>query len=155
MQYDKRLFIDLPVQYMKTISSEYVVYINYFECQNKNKQIRLLEFNFVLKINFLFCLGLYQFFKGSSNSWVFTFINLWRQISPLREYPVETICWHSLSNDFWKAKKIVNLTINHEFCFFFDFHQFVVRWNFLTRGTLFWFWSCRFLKGYPDWPSEV
>ena len=27
-QYDKRLFIDLPVQYMKTTSSEHVVYIN-------------------------------------------------------------------------------------------------------------------------------
>ena len=25
-QYDKRLFIDLPVQYMKTTSSEHVVY---------------------------------------------------------------------------------------------------------------------------------
>ena len=37
-QSDKRLFIDLPVQYMKTTSSEYVVYINCFECQNKNKQ---------------------------------------------------------------------------------------------------------------------
>ena len=29
-KYDKRLFIDLPVQYMKTTSSEYVVYINCF-----------------------------------------------------------------------------------------------------------------------------
>ena len=29
-QYDKRLFIDLPIQYMKTISSEQVVYINCF-----------------------------------------------------------------------------------------------------------------------------
>ena len=37
-QYNKRLFIDLPVQYMKTISSEHVVYINFFECQNKTKQ---------------------------------------------------------------------------------------------------------------------
>ena len=37
-QYDKRLFIDLPVQYMKTTSSEHVVYINCSECQNKNKQ---------------------------------------------------------------------------------------------------------------------
>ena len=27
LQYDKRLFIDLPVQYMKTTSSEHVVYI--------------------------------------------------------------------------------------------------------------------------------
>ena len=34
-QYDKRLFIDLPVLYMKTIL-EHVVYINCFECQ-KNK----------------------------------------------------------------------------------------------------------------------
>ena len=37
-QYGKRLFIDLPVQYMKTTSSEHVVYINCFECQNKKKQ---------------------------------------------------------------------------------------------------------------------
>ena len=29
-QYDKRLFIDLPVQYMKSTSSEYIVYINCF-----------------------------------------------------------------------------------------------------------------------------
>ena len=29
-QYDKRLFIDLTVQYMKTTSSEHVVYINCF-----------------------------------------------------------------------------------------------------------------------------
>ena len=37
-QYDKRLFIELQVQYMKIASSEHVVYINCFECQNKNKQ---------------------------------------------------------------------------------------------------------------------
>ena len=37
-QHDKRLFIDLPVQYMKTTSSEHVVYINCSECQNKNKK---------------------------------------------------------------------------------------------------------------------
>jgi hypothetical protein len=29
-QYDKRLFIDLPVQYMKTTSSEHVVHTNCF-----------------------------------------------------------------------------------------------------------------------------
>ena len=29
-QYDKRLFIDLPVQYMKTTSSEHLVYTNWF-----------------------------------------------------------------------------------------------------------------------------
>ena len=29
-QYDKRLIIDLPVQYMKTASSEHVVYTNCF-----------------------------------------------------------------------------------------------------------------------------
>ena len=40
-QYDKRLFIDLPVLYMKTTSSEHVVYINCFECQNKNKKNNL------------------------------------------------------------------------------------------------------------------
>ena len=37
-QYYKRLFIDLPVQYIKTTSSEHVVYINCFECQNKYKK---------------------------------------------------------------------------------------------------------------------
>ena len=37
-QYDKGLFIDLPVKYMKTTSSEHVVYKNCFECQNKNKK---------------------------------------------------------------------------------------------------------------------
>ena len=35
-QYDKRLFIDLPVQYMKTTSSEHVLYINCSKCQNIN-----------------------------------------------------------------------------------------------------------------------
>ena len=34
-QYDNRLFIELRVQYMKTTSSEHVVYINCSECQNK------------------------------------------------------------------------------------------------------------------------
>ena len=38
-QYDKRLFIDLPVQYMKTTNSEHVVYINCSECQNKKTTI--------------------------------------------------------------------------------------------------------------------
>ena len=38
LQYDKRLFIDLPVLYMKTTSSEHVVHINCSECQNKNKK---------------------------------------------------------------------------------------------------------------------
>ena len=37
-QYDKRLFIELQVQYMKIASSEYVVFINCSECQNKNKK---------------------------------------------------------------------------------------------------------------------
>ena len=37
-QYDKRLFIDLPVQYMKTTSSDHVVYTNCSECQYKNKK---------------------------------------------------------------------------------------------------------------------
>ena len=37
-QYDKRLFIDLPVQYMQTTRSEHVVYINCFECHNNKKK---------------------------------------------------------------------------------------------------------------------
>ena len=36
-QYDKRLFIELQVQYMKIPSSEHVVYINCSECQNQKK----------------------------------------------------------------------------------------------------------------------
>ena len=38
-QYDKRLFIDLPVKNMKTTSLEHVVNINCFECQNKNNNL--------------------------------------------------------------------------------------------------------------------
>ena len=38
-QYDKRLFIDLPVQYMQTTRSEHVVYINCFECHNNKKKL--------------------------------------------------------------------------------------------------------------------
>ena len=34
-QYDKRLFIELPVQYKKTTSSEHIVYTDCSECQNK------------------------------------------------------------------------------------------------------------------------
>ena len=34
-QYDDRLFTDLPVQCIKTTSSEHVVYLNCLECQNK------------------------------------------------------------------------------------------------------------------------
>ena len=37
-QYNKRLFIELRVQYMKIPSSDHVVYINCSECQNKNKK---------------------------------------------------------------------------------------------------------------------
>ena len=37
-QYDKRLFIELQVQYMKIASSEHVENINCSECQNKNKK---------------------------------------------------------------------------------------------------------------------
>ena len=36
-QYDKRLFIELQVQYMKIASSEHDMYINFSECQNKYK----------------------------------------------------------------------------------------------------------------------
>ena len=37
-QYDKRLFIELRIQYLKTTSLEHVVYINCSECQYKNKK---------------------------------------------------------------------------------------------------------------------
>ena len=37
-QYDKRLFIELQVQYMQIPSSEHAVYINCSKCQNKNKK---------------------------------------------------------------------------------------------------------------------
>ena len=36
-KFDKRLLIDLPVQSMKTTSSEHIVYINCFEYQNKKR----------------------------------------------------------------------------------------------------------------------
>ena len=36
-QYDKRLFIELQVQYMKIASSEHGVYMNCSECQNKKQ----------------------------------------------------------------------------------------------------------------------
>ena len=48
-QYDKRLFIDLTVQYMITTSSEHIVFINCFECQNKNKTFMYVTF-FVHKL---------------------------------------------------------------------------------------------------------
>ena len=41
-QYDKRLFIELQVQYIKITCSEHVVYINCSECQNKNKNKQLM-----------------------------------------------------------------------------------------------------------------
>ena len=37
-QYEKRLFIELRVQDMKTTSSEHVVFIKCSECQNNNKK---------------------------------------------------------------------------------------------------------------------
>ena len=37
-QYDKRLLIELQVQYLKIASSEHAVYMNCSECQNKNKK---------------------------------------------------------------------------------------------------------------------
>ena len=39
--YDKRLFIDLPVQYMKTASSEHAVYTNCSECQKQQQRNNL------------------------------------------------------------------------------------------------------------------
>ena len=50
-QYDKRLFIYLPVQYMKTTCSEHVVFTNCSECQNKNtnlctQHVLSLEFSY-------------------------------------------------------------------------------------------------------------
>ena len=36
-QYDKRLFIELEVQYMKITSSEHLVYTNCSECRNKKQ----------------------------------------------------------------------------------------------------------------------
>ena len=50
-QYDKRLFIDLPVQYMKNTSSEHVVFINYSECQNKKQFIYAICSELVVFMN--------------------------------------------------------------------------------------------------------
>ena len=36
-QYEERLFIDLPVHYMKTTSSEHIVHIDCSGCQNNQK----------------------------------------------------------------------------------------------------------------------
>ena len=40
--YDKRLFINLPVQYMKTTSSKHVVHMNCFECQTCSLDVLLM-----------------------------------------------------------------------------------------------------------------
>ena len=37
-QYEDRLFIELPIEYMKIPSSEHDVYINCSECQNEKKK---------------------------------------------------------------------------------------------------------------------
>ena len=42
-QYNKRLFIELRVQYMKITSSEPVVYINCSECQSKSKNKQFMN----------------------------------------------------------------------------------------------------------------
>ena len=46
-RYDKRLFIDLPVQYMKTTSSEHAVYINCSEKINNlcTQHVLTLQFS--------------------------------------------------------------------------------------------------------------
>ena len=41
-KYDKRLFIELQVQYIKTTSSEHVVYIKCFELSIQNIFVRFL-----------------------------------------------------------------------------------------------------------------
>ena len=52
-------------------------------------------------------------------------------------------------------KKLIKIKVEGSWLMsLFDFHQFFVRWNFLTRGTLFWFWSCCISKPYPNWPSR-
>ena len=52
-QYDKRLFMDLPVQYMKTISLEHVVHINCSGCQNKlcTQHVLSLQFSCTELVN--------------------------------------------------------------------------------------------------------
>jgi hypothetical protein len=56
-QYDKRLFIDLPVQYMKTKSSEHVVHINCSECRNKNKNKKFVHTTFSELVVFMYWTG--------------------------------------------------------------------------------------------------
>ena len=68
-QYDKRLFIDLPVQYMKTTSSEHVVYINCFGCQNKNKN------QFMYTTCSEFAVFMYWIGKSMTNLWSFACIS--------------------------------------------------------------------------------
>jgi len=52
-KYDKRLFIELRAQYMKTTSSEHVVYINCSECQNKNQFVYTTCSELVVFIRYL------------------------------------------------------------------------------------------------------
>ena len=51
-QYDKRLFIELRIRYMKIPSSEHVVYTNCSEYPNKNKKNNLCT-QHVLSLEFL------------------------------------------------------------------------------------------------------
>ena len=51
-QCDKRLFIELQVQYMKIASSEHVVYINCSECQNKKQFVYTTCSGYVLSLQF-------------------------------------------------------------------------------------------------------
>ena len=51
-QYDKRLFIELQVQYMKIASLKHVVYINCSECQNKNRKKTICVHNMFLACKF-------------------------------------------------------------------------------------------------------
>ena len=68
-QSDKRLYIELQVQDMKIASSEHVVYINYSECQNKNKkQFLYTTFSPQVLLMFSPCskLGIFMYCTGNS-----------------------------------------------------------------------------------------
>ena len=49
-KYDKRLFIELRVQYMKTTNSEYVVYINCFELSIQKQKNKLCTQHIYIRI---------------------------------------------------------------------------------------------------------
>ena len=78
-QYGDRLFMELPIQYMKTTSSEHVVYINCFEIQNKIKNTACTELVVFVFLNLSFRIG-YKgqiFLDRHPEQYFFYLIRIW------------------------------------------------------------------------------